>query len=108
MTQLKKEKKTYMVLKQPPPNDPIMVMTAARAAYCHLAPLTPYVLPELKANQPHHRTNKPMQAFTGLPRGSGSVPWAYRPSLGPSIAADANAAAPPVSMIVYILLVIKV
>lgn len=71
-------------------------MTAALAAYCHLAPLTPYVLPELKANQPHQRTNRPIHAFTGFPNGSGSNPSEYRPSLGPSIRADANADDPPV------------
>lgn len=32
---------THMELTNPPPKEPIMVMTAARAAYCHLAPLTP-------------------------------------------------------------------
>lgn len=74
---------------------PIIVMTAARAAYCHLAPLTPYVLPELKANHPHHRTNNPIQAFTGFPNGNGSMPSAYRPRRGPSISADAKADEPP-------------
>lgn len=85
----------YIVLKQPPPNEPIIVITAARAAYCHLVPLTPYVLPELKANQPHHSTNRPMHAFTGFPSGSGSMPCAYLPKRGPSIVAEAKAAAPP-------------
>lgn len=70
-------------------------MTAARAAYCHFAPLTPYVLPELKANQPHHKTNNPMHAFTGFPNGNGSIPSAYRPNRGPSMIADANADDPP-------------
>lgn len=74
---------------------PIIVMTAALAAYCHLAPLTPYVLPELKANHPHHSTNNPMQALTGLPNGNGSIPSEYRPSRGPNIIADANADEPP-------------
>lgn len=46
---------------------PIIVITAALAAYCHFAPLTPYVLPELKANQPHHSTKSPMHALTGFP-----------------------------------------
>lgn len=73
-------------------------MTAARAAYCHLAPLTPYVLPELKANQPHQSTNRPMQALTGLPSGNGLMPSAYRPMRGPSIHADANDADPPVNI----------
>lgn len=89
------------MLKQPPPKEPIMVITAARAAYCHLAPLTPYVLPELNANQPHHNTNKPMHAFTGLPKGNGSVPSAYRPKRGPRMVAEANAAAPPIMKFWY-------
>lgn len=72
-----------------------MVITAARAAYCHLDPLTPYVLPELKANQPHHRTNNPIQALTGFPSGSGLIPSEYLPNRGPSIAAEAKAEAPP-------------
>lgn len=76
-------------------SQPIIVITAARAAYCHLAPLTPYVLPELKASQPHHKTNKPIHALTGLPSGNGSNPSAYRPNRGPSIKADANADDPP-------------
>lgn len=108
---------TYIKQKQPPPNaviakysikwiqntfknifhqlHPIIVMTAALAAYCHLAPLTPYVLPELKANQPHQSTNSPMHALTGLPSGNGSKPSAYRPKRGPNINAEANADEPP-------------
>lgn len=70
-------------------------MTAARAAYCHFAPLTPYVLPELNANHPHHSTNKPMHAFTGFPIGNGAIPLLYRPKRGPNIKADANDDEPP-------------
>jgi hypothetical protein len=36
-----------------------------------------------------------MQAFTGFPRGNGASPFEYLPSLGPNIAAEANADAPP-------------
>lgn len=36
-----------------------------------------------------------MQAFTGFPRGRGERPSEYLPSRGPSIAAEANADAPP-------------
>lgn len=60
--------------------------------------VTPYVLPELKASQPHQSTNVPMTALTGFPKGRGAVPWAYLPSRGPSIKADANADAPPVEL----------
>lgn len=77
---------------------PIIVITAARAAYCHLAPLTPYVDPELKANQPHQSTNSPIQALTGFPSGNGSNPSEYRPNRGPNIIADANADEPPEQM----------
>jgi hypothetical protein len=35
--------------------------------------LRPY-LPELKASHPHQSTKRPMTAFTGEPRGSGSFP----------------------------------
>lgn len=38
----------------------------------------------------------PMQALTGFPSGSGFIPFEYRPKRGPSIAADANADAPPI------------
>lgn len=99
----------------PPPILPYIVETAALAAYFHCDPLTPYVLPLLKANQPHlhnkkksfrffyqylislnfpiihHNTNKPMIALTGQPSGSGSIPWSYLPNLGPSIIAQARA-----------------
>lgn len=80
-----------------------MVITAARAAYCHLAPLTPYVDPELKANQPHQRTNNPIQALTGLPSGNGSNPSEYLPKRGPNIIADANADEPPGQMFTELL-----
>lgn len=86
----------YNKLNVPPPNEPIIVWTAALAAYCHLLPLTPYVLPELKASHPHHKTNNPMQAFTGFPSGSGAIPSAYLPKRGPNIAAEAKAADPPI------------
>lgn len=36
-----------------------------------------------------------MQALTGFPKGNGSIPFEYRPNLGPSIAAEAKADAPP-------------
>lgn len=58
--------------------------------------LTPYVLPELNANQPHQSTNRPITALTGDPKGKGSLPLSYRPSRGPSIIALANAALPPI------------
>jgi len=48
-------------------------------------------LPELKASQPHQSTKRPITAFTGEPRGSGSFPMSYRPNRGPSIIADASA-----------------
>lgn len=38
---------------KPPPMLANIVEIAALAAYCHRCPLTPYVLPLLKANQPH-------------------------------------------------------
>lgn len=51
----------YKTANVPPPKLDIKVITAARAAYCHLAPDTPKVDPELKANQPHHKTKRPWQ-----------------------------------------------
>ncbi|KOX79614.1 hypothetical protein WN51_02880 [Melipona quadrifasciata] len=61
---------------------PNIVETAALAAYCHRCPLIPYVLP---------LTNKPMIALTGHPRGNGSIPLSYLPTLGPNIMAHASA-----------------
>lgn len=46
-------------------------MTAAFAAYSHFCPVRPYVDPELKASQPHHRKKRPTQALIGLPIGGG-------------------------------------
>lgn len=102
---------------KPPPILASIVQTAALAAYCHRCPLTPYVLPLLNANQPHliqflyiniyliiqickwattnylfyQSTNKPMIALTGHPRGNGSIPLSYLPTLGPNIRAQASA-----------------
>ncbi|KZC05833.1 hypothetical protein WN55_04773, partial [Dufourea novaeangliae] len=61
----------------PPPMLASIVQTAALAAYCHRCSLTP--------------TNKPMIALTGFPRGNGSIPLSYLPSLGPNIMAHASA-----------------
>lgn len=40
----------------------------------------------------YQSTNRPIMALTGQPRGRGSMPWSYLPSLGPSIIAHARAA----------------
>lgn len=57
--------------------------------------LTPYVLPELNANHPHHNTKSPITALTGEPKGSGSKPLSYLPNRGPNIIALAKAELPP-------------
>lgn len=53
------------------------------------------MLPELKASHPHHKTNNPITALTGLPKGKGSSPLSYLPVRGPSMIALASAALPP-------------
>ena len=54
------------------------------AASLHLFPVTPNVLPELNASQPHQSMNKPTKAFVGLPIG-GAPSISQRPKRGPSM-----------------------